>query len=139
MNINNYNNEINLNDLTIIFDDNNSYSYIANNSDEFENDNEEETEIDLNPISPEIEMIFDNYDLAKRFLDQYVKSNGFVIIKGRIEKDKTNKSIIIRRSFESTTNHQRCGNGQLILNKLLELQHEEPEWIIKTRLEGPDN
>ncbi|CAB4422995.1 unnamed protein product [Rhizophagus irregularis] len=100
MNINNYNNEINLNDLTIIFDDNNSYSYIANNSDEFENDNEEETEIDLNPISPEIEMIFDNYDLAKRFLDQYVKSNGFVIIKGRIEKDKTNKSIIIRRSFE---------------------------------------
>jgi ribosomal protein S17 len=209
----------------------------------------------LNPISPEIGMIFDNYDLAERFFDQYAKSNGFVIIKGQIEKDKTDKSIIVRRSFEchhgrirkskkvidlmqqrnrqsekincpwvcnvnrikntdsvkitsfinrhnhdcnnnvaqyapkyrklpsnilddirfftldghmgagmqyrllsskypdiyihkrdlyntiyrfkATTNHQRHGDGQSILNKLLELQHEEPGWIIKTRLEGP--
>ena len=37
MNIDNYNDEINLNDRTIIFNDNNSYSYIANKLDEFEN------------------------------------------------------------------------------------------------------
>jgi hypothetical protein len=41
--------------------------------------------------------------------------------------------------FKATTNHQRYGDGQSILNKLLELQYEEPGWIIKTCLEGPDN
>ncbi|CAB4476802.1 unnamed protein product [Rhizophagus irregularis] len=103
MNIDNYNDEINLNDPTIIFDDNNSYSYIANKSDEFENDDEEETEIrNWND--------FYNYELAERFLDQYAKSNGFVIIKGRIEKDKTDKSIIVRRSFE-------CHHGRIRKSK----------------------
>ncbi|CAG8680412.1 26_t:CDS:2 [Rhizophagus irregularis] len=57
-------------------------SYITNNLGEFENDNVPKREIDLNPISPEIGMIFDNYDLAEHFLDQYAKSNGFVIVKG---------------------------------------------------------
>ncbi|GBC14588.1 hypothetical protein GLOIN_2v1779818 [Rhizophagus irregularis DAOM 181602=DAOM 197198] len=119
MNIDNYNDEINLNDPTIIFDDNNSYSYIANKSDEFENDDgkfstndgfeyqEEETEIrNWND--------FYNYELAERFLDQYAKSNGFVIIKGRIEKDKTDKSIIVRRSFEC--HHERIRKSKKVID-----------------------
>src|SRR2546423_5262374 len=41
--------------------------------------------------------------------------------------------------FKATSPNQRQGDGQSILNKLLELQQDEPGWIIKTRLEGPDN
>ena len=39
-------------------------------------------------VSLEVGMMFDDYDHAERFLNQYAKDKGFVIIKGRIEKDK---------------------------------------------------
>ncbi|RIB12638.1 hypothetical protein C2G38_2200093 [Gigaspora rosea] len=207
--------------------------------------------------SLEVGMLFDDFDYAERFLNQYAKDNGFVVTKERCEKDNNNKSIIVRRTFvchhgrsrkskkvvdivqqrdrasekincpwvcninkikdresvkvtsfvdqhnhicndrvaqytpkyrcfspevlddirfftvdgqmgakiqyrllaakykdiyihkkdlynaiyrfKATSAHQRQGDGQSILNKLLELQYEEPGWIIKTRLEGPDN
>ncbi|EXX53603.1 uncharacterized protein OCT59_016974 [Rhizophagus irregularis] len=72
MNIDNYNDEINLNDPTIIFDDNNSYSYIANKSDEFENDDDFQLMMALSTKKrkqkSEIGMIFTIMSLQNVFL-----------------------------------------------------------------------
>ncbi|CAG8773363.1 2575_t:CDS:2, partial [Racocetra persica] len=66
----------------------------CNNLEYYEKDN-----IQL-PALLEIEMTFDSFDHTERFLNQYTKDNGFVVIKERCEKNKNNKSIIVRRIFE---------------------------------------
>ena len=74
----------------------------------------------------ELEKIFDNYDLAEHFLNQYARSNGFVIIKGQIEKDKNNKSRIVRRTFEC--HHGRSRKSKKVID-LMQQRDRQSEKI----------
>ena len=59
-------------------------------------------------------MMFDNYNHAERFINQYAKNKGFVVIKGRIEKDKIDKSVIVRRTFEC--HHGRSRKSKKVID-----------------------
>ena len=53
---------------------------------EYQEENKEEYAPLQVPL--EVGMMFDDYNHVERFLNQYAKDKEFVIIKGRIEKDK---------------------------------------------------
>ncbi|RIB21653.1 hypothetical protein C2G38_2176031 [Gigaspora rosea] len=117
--------------------------------DSLECDNLEYNEKDDILLLPSLEvgMLFDNFDHAERFLNQYAKDNGFVVTKEQCEKDNNNKSIIVRRTF--VCHHSRSRKSKKVVDIVQQRDHasekincpwyKEPEWIIKTRLEGPDN
>ncbi|GES80167.1 hypothetical protein RCL_jg23116.t1 [Rhizophagus clarus] len=66
MNIGSYNDENNLIELVMIFDDSKVIPAVESDNDDLRY--QEETEIDSDPISLEVGIVFDNYDLQEVFL-----------------------------------------------------------------------
>ncbi|CAG8521845.1 6403_t:CDS:2, partial [Racocetra persica] len=73
------------------------------------------------PALLEIGMMFDSFDYAEQFLNQYAKDNRFVVIKERCEKDKNDKSIIVRRTFEY--HHGRSKKSKKVVDIMQQRDH----------------
>lgn len=71
-------------------------------------------------------MIITTLQDVECFLNQYAKSKGFVVVKGQIEKDKTDKSIIIRRTFEC--HHEKTHKSKKVVD-LMQQRNRQSEKI----------
>ncbi|KAF0432005.1 protein far1-related sequence 5-like [Gigaspora margarita] len=71
--------------------------------------------------SLEVGILFDGFDHAERFLNQYAKDNGFVVTKEQCEKDNNDKSIIVRRIF--ICHHGRSRKSKKVVDIVQQRDH----------------
>ncbi|CAG8637272.1 24320_t:CDS:2 [Racocetra persica] len=77
-----------------MFSNSNDDNFSELNIPKYQEDNESDN------ILLEVEIVFDNYDYAKWFLNQYARNNKFVVVKEQVEKNKINKSIVVKKIFK---------------------------------------